>query len=59
MEIYNRWGILLFESSELNIGWDGYHKGKLLDEGVYVWRIIGRYNNGKSFEFLGNVIILH
>ncbi|MBA7582686.1 hypothetical protein ES708_24622 [subsurface metagenome] len=59
MEIYNRWGILLFESSELNIGWDGYNKGKLSDEGVYVWRIIGRYNNGKSFEFLGNVIILH
>ncbi len=42
LEMYSRWGVLLFESSNVNIGWDGYYKGKLMSKDVYVWRAKGK-----------------
>ncbi len=58
LEVYNRLGILLFESSDINIGWDGYFNGELVDKGVYVWRVSGKYNNGKKFEEFGNIALI-
>lgn len=59
LEIFNRWGILIFESYDINVGWDGYYDNKLLDEGVYVWKVTGKYNNGKDFKEVGTVMLLH
>ncbi|NOQ25455.1 MAG: PKD domain-containing protein, partial [Bacteroidales bacterium] len=59
LEIFNRWGVLVFESSDINIGWDGYYDNKLLDEGVYVWKVTGKINNGKDFNQVGTIMLLH
>ncbi len=59
LEIYNRLGILLFETSDINIGWDGYFQGKLVEEGVYVYQVSGRYNNGEAFSEIGNIVLIH
>ncbi len=59
LEIFNRWGILIFESYDINVGWDGYYDNKLLNEGVYVWKVTGKYNNGKDFKKVGTVMLLH
>lgn len=39
--VYNRWGELIFESRDVNYGWDGVYKstGKLSQEGTYVWTV--------------------
>lgn len=58
LEIFNRWGILVFESQDLLIGWDGYYKGELLNEGVYVWKVRGKYNNGREFKKVGTVLLV-
>ncbi|MDP4189819.1 MAG: PKD domain-containing protein, partial [Bacteroidota bacterium] len=58
MEIYNRWGVLVFESNDIEIGWDGYYKGKLLTQDVYIYRVSGFYNNGKRFSFAGDVLLM-
>ncbi|MDA3953838.1 MAG: immunoglobulin domain-containing protein [Bacteroidales bacterium] len=58
LEVFNRWGVLVFESSDFNIGWDGYYNGKLLSEGVYVWKVTGKYNNGKDFNKVGTIMLL-
>lgn len=39
-EIYNRWGELMFTSTDLNVGWDGYYKGKLQNNDLYVYKVI-------------------
>ena len=39
LEIYNRWGELLFESRNANRGWDGVYAGQLAEDGAYVWEI--------------------
>lgn len=38
--IFNRWGEILFESHNTDIGWDGTYQGKLVQDGTYVWKII-------------------
>lgn len=39
MRIFDRWGELLFETRDIEIGWDGTLKGNDLNPGVYVWSI--------------------
>ncbi len=39
MEIYNRWGEKVFESKDINIGWDGTYKGELCQQDIYLCRI--------------------
>jgi gliding motility-associated-like protein len=38
-EIYNRWGELIFQTNDINVGWDGYHKGVLQNNDVYVYLV--------------------
>ena len=40
ISIYNRWGQLIFDTSDLNQGWDGSYQGKPCPLGVYVYRIV-------------------
>ena len=35
--IYNRWGQLIFETTDLITGWDGVYKGQPQTSGVFVW----------------------
>lgn len=38
--VYSRWGELIFETSDIEQGWDGNHKGKTAPLGTYVYRIV-------------------
>lgn len=58
IRIYNRWGILIFYSDDINIGWDGYFRGRLCNEDVYIWKVNGKYVNNKPFVKTGNVTLL-
>jgi gliding motility-associated-like protein len=37
--IYNRWGQLVFESKNINVGWDGKFLGSDAPQGVYNWTL--------------------
>ncbi len=57
MNIYNRWGQLLFENKDITAGWDGMYKGGDAPAGVYVYKIeysIGIYN----FEETGTLMLV-
>jgi gliding motility-associated-like protein len=41
MRIFNRWGKLVYESTDPNEGWDGRYLGQDVPEGVYVYMIRG------------------
>jgi len=60
MLIYNRWGELIYESNDVYKGWDGYlNNGKKATQGVYVYKVIGKYTNGETFFKVGDVTFLH
>ena len=56
--IFDRWGEQVFESLDVKKGWDGYYKGKLCEQGVYVWKAYIKMNNGKEFNKTGDVTLL-
>ena len=57
--IYNRWGEVLFESHDVEVGWDGTYHDVQVKEGVYTWVIEakGGYDK-KSRRFEGHVNML-
>ncbi len=59
LQIFNRWGVLIFESHDINKPWNGYYQGKLVPQGVYVWLVEGKYADGKPYKLVGNVTVLH
>lgn len=58
MWIYNRWGELLFESNDILIGWDGYYKGRLSQQDVYVWKVKATTAQGTVINDAGDVTLI-
>jgi len=57
MRIFNRWGELIFESTDLKIGWDGYYRGQLSPQDVYVVQTWFRFVDGKQVEKLSDLTL--
>lgn len=58
LRIFSKRGILIFESNDINIGWDGYLNGQLCEPGVYIWKVRGKFRNGELFTRLGDLTLL-
>ena len=58
LQIFNRWGQAIFQSRELNYGWDGYFRGKIMPADTYIYRIEASFSNGESQTFLGDVTLI-
>jgi PKD repeat protein len=58
LRIFSKLGIVVFETTDINIGWDGYFKGQLCDPGVYIWKVRGSFRNGEPIIKMGNVTLL-
>lgn len=58
LEIFNRWGELIFRSTDPYKGWDGYYRGKLSTMDVYVWKFSGKCINGKNVNLVGDVTLI-
>ncbi|MBA4239321.1 MAG: hypothetical protein C0448_01245 [Sphingobacteriaceae bacterium] len=58
LQIYDRWGELIFESTDVKTGWDGYYRGKLCQMGVYVWKAYVKLNDSRIFKKTGDVTLL-
>lgn len=60
LQIYNRNGELIYESNEINKGWDGYIKnGNVAIQGVYIWKAKGKFTDGTSYDRIGDVTFLY
>lgn len=58
MDIYNRWGELIFQSFNAEKGWDGYFNGKLCPVGTYTWKIIYKNPEDDAFKLVSGHINL-
>ncbi len=56
--VFNRWGELIFESFDQEVGWDGIVDGQIAKEDVYIWKVEGKYENGQAFVETGDVTLL-
>ena len=61
MVIFNRWGQVVFESNNINHGWNGTYgeNGEALLSGMYIWKIVLKSKpTGKMIRLSGQVNLL-
>lgn len=58
-KVFNRWGNLVYSSDDINRGWDGYFKGKLLPSDTYAYTIIAKDYRGIEHKVKGTILLLH
>ena len=56
--VYNRWGQLLFTTSEKGKGWDGTFKGNQQDPGTFVWMAEGETYLRTIIKKQGTIVLL-
>ena len=56
--IFNKWGELLFESTDVNRGWNGYYRGQMAKQDVYVWKVKATFIDGQRIEKAGDVTLI-
>jgi gliding motility-associated-like protein len=60
MYIFDRWGMMLFYSDDLNKGWNGTVNGgsRICQEDTYVYLIEVTDNLGKKHSYMGRVTLI-
>jgi len=60
MQVFDRWGHLLFESNDKTVGWNGrnFNSGKLMPVGVYVYKLELVYLSGEQTTIVGDINLI-
>lgn len=58
MEIYNRWGQLIYSTNSQYDAWDGKYKGKKCQPGAYTWKVTYTDYMGFTNDAHGHVVLL-
>ncbi len=59
LKIFNRWGEIVWESNDMDVGWDGTYHGELVQDGTYTWLVsAGVKTNDKRVTFTGFIDVL-
>jgi gliding motility-associated-like protein len=56
--VYDRWGQKMFETRDINTGWDGTFHGTRQDPAVFGWYAEGTCESGEKYFQKGNVTLL-
>ena len=56
--LYNRWGELIFETTDLNFKWDGTYQGVPVQNGTYSWYFIYEIGKGIFEDLSGHVNVI-
>ncbi len=56
--IYNRWGEVIFKSTDKKVGWDGFYKGKLQPMDVYTYTLDVEFVDGQKARRTGDISLL-
>jgi gliding motility-associated-like protein len=56
--IYNRWGQKIFESTDVNKGWDGRFKGQIQPMDVYTYTLDVQFSDGSKQRLTGDITLL-
>ncbi len=56
--VYDRWGEKVFETQDLNIGWDGSFRGKKMNNAVFVYYLEATFIDGSEVTQKGDVTLI-
>ncbi len=56
LQIFNRWGEMIFESNDPEFGWDGTYGGEMIQDGTYTWSVQIKDNRTDNvYRYLGHL----
>ena len=58
ISIFNRWGEMVFHSTDKGFRWNGEYKGKIYHQNVYNYVIHYTDSAGRPFRVTGSVTVL-
>ncbi len=58
MTVFNRWGEIVFHSTDIDSGWDGLYKGDVAKQDSYAYLIKAKDNRGREKVYKGTVTLL-
>ncbi|MDP4282607.1 MAG: gliding motility-associated C-terminal domain-containing protein [Bacteroidota bacterium] len=58
LQIFNRWGQIVFSTTDISQSWDGTMKNQDCPEGEYIWAISYRNSHKKKVTNKGTVLLL-
>lgn len=58
LQIYNRWGELVFESNDPTDCWDGTFRDQKVNTGTFIYKLSVRRDDGTDFQSAGNVNVV-
>ncbi|MFT7589478.1 MAG: gliding motility-associated-like protein [Limisphaerales bacterium] len=58
MSIYDRWGEIIFQTADINVGWDGTKQGYNVELGAYIYVINASSKEGTPINRTGTITIL-
>jgi len=58
IQLYNRWGELIFEAFDPKFIWDGTYNGRIVNNGTYTYKINFTTNSGREQRRLGHINVL-
>lgn len=58
LAIYNRWGEKLFETQDINVGWDGTYNGKPVSQGVFIYSLDYTSYDDTPYRQKGTITLL-
>lgn len=58
LNIYNRWGGLIYSMPSGGTGWDGSVNGKMMEPGVFVYRCEVEFADGSRQQYSGDVTLI-
>jgi len=58
MSIYDRYGSKIFQTTDINVGWDGKYSRQRLNSGVYLWVAEVTFYDGQIQQYSGNVTLV-
>jgi gliding motility-associated-like protein len=58
IDVFNKWGEIVFYSKDMNVSWDGNFGGKLAPQGVYFYKINSTDMTGVSRDYSGTITLI-
>jgi gliding motility-associated-like protein len=58
LQIFDRWGNKIFETTDIAMGWDGTFQGNMMNTGTYIYQAAYTLSNGEKDKAKGNFILM-
>lgn len=58
-QVFNRWGELIFETTDTSICWDGKFRGEPVGSGIYAYKLNAVLSNGTVVERSGSLTVVY